>query len=290
MIRDNELEKEVYDPGHINQVLAELEKHFSLYFKSFVKQSPEAIFNKYIKDYEKEQKAYRDYMNIEALIEYESDPNAFKRQTRTNCPIIRRCLQSPDEVMKQYQKSFSMVTGRKLLDAVRNITEFGREYVTSFDDEAHEDATTYADLGLEPLNESKYGCTGVIGYGVQSSLLYGLYARNFAHRSQNAVWALYFLSGRKDFGLLDGSEFLMVQPEKGTCEQNFAYPAELFGFYSLCVFLMLKSECDEMGIPFYDRHRYTYLDAFNDHIADKNLECINTYKWSSSYVESQPWF
>jgi hypothetical protein len=290
MIRDNELEKEVYEPGHINQVLAEIEQNFPSYFSTFAKQSSESVFKKYIDGYEKEQRAYRDYLSIEALMEYEFDPNAFRRHTRTKCPIIRRCLQSPDEVMKQYQKSFNLISGRQLLDAVRNIAEFGLEYVTDFDDEAHEDAATYSDLGLEPLNEGKYGCTGVIGYGVQSTLLYGRYARNFAHRSQNAVWALYFLSGRKDFGLLDGSEFLMVEPDRGVCEQNYFYPAELFGFYSLSVFLLLKSACEEMQIPFYDLYRYVYLDAFNDHVASIHREHINTYTRSSTYVESQPWF
>jgi hypothetical protein len=290
MLKGKEIEKQVYEPDHIRQVMAEIEDTFPDYFKSFAQQPLEPMFSKHIQGHEKEQDAYSEYLDPEALEEYEYDPNAFKSYTRKRCPIIRRCLNSPDEVMKAYRKSFNQVTGRQLLDAVRNIAEFGISYVANFDDESHEDAATYSDLGLEPLNESKYGCPGVIGYGIQSSLLYGLHPRNFAHRSQDAVWSLYFLSGRKDFGLEDGPEFLMVRPDEGTCEQNFFYPAELFGFYALSVFVMLELACEDLGIKFENRYRYIYLSRFCNHVADTHREDINAYKWSSEYVESRPWF
>jgi hypothetical protein len=275
---------------HIDNVLAEIKINFPKYFTKFSKQPLEPAFKKAIDEYEKERNAYRVYMSIQALLEFEDDPNAFKSHTRKNCPIIRRCLNSPDEVMRQYQKSFSFVTGRQILDTVHHIASFGLDYVADFNDERHEDISTYQDLGLEPLNEDRFFTLGVIGYGVQSSLLYGLYARNFAHRSQNAVWSLYFLSGKKEFDLQDGSEFLMAQPDRGTCEQNFFYPAELFGFYGVQIFKLLRSACAEKGITFYDRHRYTYLSLFSDFVADLHRDDINCFTRSSEYVESRPWF
>lgn len=291
MLRGGELEEKAYDAKHIEQVLVEMRKNFSSYFKSFSKQSVEAIFKKDIQKYQKELDAYREYLALEALDEFDQyDSNAFKRHTRAQCPIIRRCLMSPDEVMKDYRASFNNVTGRQLLDTVRNIAEFGIHYVAQFDDAVHEASISYDDLNLETLDEEDYGCGGVIGYGIQSSLLYGNYARQFAHRSQNAVWSLYFLSGRKDFGLKDGSEFLMIHSELGTCEQNYFYPAELFGFYALQIYLTLKTACADQGITLYDDYRYIYLSSFCDHVADHHREDINTYKRSSEYVESQPWF
>lgn len=89
---------------------------------------------------------------------------------------------------------------------------------------------------------------------------------------------------------MDGSEFLMAEIGNGKCEQNYFYPAELFGFYALSVFLLLKSACEDLGITFYDRHRYTYLTVFSNYVADTHREDINTYTRSSEYVESQPWF
>lgn len=132
----------------------------------------------------------------------------------------------------------------------------------------------------------EYGCTGVIGYGIQSSLLFGKYPRMFAHRSQNAIWSLYFITDRKDFGLKYDSEFLMIQPKYSTCEQNYFYPADLFGFYALKLFLLLKQACGEKGIRFYDRYRYIYLTAFTDYIANSHRKDIDTLKWSSDHVES----
>lgn len=290
MIRGNELEEKVFKQEHIEQVLAEIARNFPLYFESFAEQPVELVFRDRIEEYTKEQVKYRDYLDLEALEEFEYDPNAFKSHTRKNCPIILRCLMSQDDVMKAYKRSFGIVTGRDLLDAVRNIAEFGAAYAASFVDEAHEDVAFHHEMGLEPLNDEQYGTAGVIGYGVQSSLLFGLYPREFTHRSQNAVWTLYFLSGRKDFGLQDGSEFLMVHEKEGTCEQNYFYPAELFGFYSLNLYLMLESACDEIGTHFNDEYRYIYLSLFSDHVASIHRDDINTYTRSSTYVESQPWF
>lgn len=291
MIRGQDLEEQVYDATHIQQVLAEIENNFPQYFRTFAERQPlEYHFREQIEKYKKEREAYREYLNLQSLEEFEEDPSAFKGHTHKRCPIIRNCLWSQDEVMRSYKESFARVKGRELLDPVREIAQFGVLYAAHFDDQAHESASTYSDLGLEPLGEGQYGCGGVIGYGIQSSLLYGRYARCFAHRSQNAVWSLYFLSGRKDFGLQDGSEFMMIQPQLGTCEQNFFYPAELFGFYALRVFLMLRSACQGLRIVLDSEFRYTYLSTFCDHVAETHREAINTFRWSSEHVERQPWF
>ena len=290
MIRSKELEDKVYEPEHIEQVLTEIESKFAFYFKSFAQQSLGLVFDEQLEKWTREQEKYRDYLDPAALEEFDHDPNAFKNHTRKRCPIISRCLRAPDEVMDAYRRSFCQISGRELLDTVRSISEFGRSYVAAFDGQTHEHALTSSDLGLELLNESEYGCIGVVGYGVQSSLLYGLYGRCFAHRSQDAVWSLFFLSGRKDFGLRDGSEFLMVHAKEGTCEQNYFYPAELFGFYALRLFLMLKRGCEAQGVRFHDLYRYVYLSRFCGHVADTHRKDINVFKFSSEHVERQPWF
>jgi hypothetical protein len=290
MIRGSELEEQVFDQEHIRHVLAEIKQTFMSYFETFAKEDLNLMFQDRIEEYEKEQEKYREYLDLESLDEFEYDPNAFKGHTRKGCPIILRCLMSQDDVMKSYKRSFGLVTGRKLLDAVRNIAKFGLAYTQSFDDNTHEHIADHKKMELEPLNDEEYYTGGVIGYGIQSSLLFGLHPREFAHRSQNAVWALYFLSNSKDFGLLDGSEFLMIHESEGTCEQNYLYPAELFGFYSLKLYLMLNSACNKIGITFDDQYRYIYLSVFSNHVASTHRNDINTYTRSSTHVESQPWF
>ena len=290
MLRGEKLEVEVFDSQHIQQVLAEAEQNFRSYFDVYAKQPLDVIFRDGIAAYTKEQQAYEEYLDLEVLEEYSYDPNAFKSETRKRCPIIRRCLMSQDEVMKDYKIAFGSVSGRELLDAVQRIATFGQHYSQEFDDKEHEAAETPGNLGLDTLNSEGYGLRGVIGYGVQSSLLYGLYPREFAHRSQNAVWSLYFLSGRKDFGLQDGSEFLVVNIDENTCEQNFTYPAELFGFYSLRIYLLLKTACQNLGVNLLDQYRYIYLSTFTDFVAGQHRDDIKVYRRSSQYVESQPWF
>ena len=291
MIRGNDFSPDIYEVEHVDKVMAQIERQFPVYWESFAREPIEELFAKAIESWQKERDKYSEYMSPEALEEFDYDPNAFKSYTRKGgCPIIHRCLMSPDEVMKPYRRAFNDTSGRQLLDTVRAISHFGLSYFAQFHGADHEVSQFFGDLGLDTLNTDEYQCTGVIGYGVQSSLLYGLYASQFAHRSQNAVWALYFLSGRKDFGLSDGSEFLMIQPDKGICEQNFFYPAELFGFYSLKVMLMLKAACRDAGVILRDHYRYVYLSCFCDHVAESHRDDINTYRRSSEYVESQPWF
>lgn len=285
MQRGNPLEEAVHNPEHINLVLAEIEETFPKYFSDFQAEQPKLLFAKAIANHESERQKYLDYMDLDALREYDDDPAVFKRATKTKCPIILRCLMSQDEVMKQYKRAFNEITGRQLLDGVRKISEFAQDYVTSFDEIGHERIQSYADLKLDLLNEPEYGCPGVIGYGVQSSLLYGQYPHAFAHRSQNAVWALYFITNRKDFGLQDASEFLMVQPKYNTCEQNYFFPADLFGFYALKLYLMLKKACKEIRIDFSAENRYIYLSAFTDFITDVHRNDINVYTRSSDNVE-----
>lgn len=287
MILGNDLELQVYEPEHIQRVLAEIEGNFGTYFQSLAQRPLEHLFAEYIKGYEKARPAYREFMNMEALEEFGHDPGAFKGHTRKRGPVIHKALYAQAEEMNSFRESFARATGRQLLDAVRNIARFEVMYFANFDDQAHEAAATYSDLGLEPLNEGEYGCGGVIGYGIQSSLLHGLRSRCFALRSQNAVWSLYFLSGGKDFGLLDGSEFMMVQSKQGTCEQNYFYPAELFGFYALRVYLLLKAACEDLGVTFDRDYRYTYLAAFCNHVADTHRDDINAFRRSSEDVERQ---
>jgi hypothetical protein len=278
----------LYEEGHIQKVLAELELTFPKYFEKFFMKEARKKFQGEIESYLKEQAAYEEYMDLETLKEFEFDPNAFKGETRSQCPIVRRCLGSQEEYMKSYKRSFNSTTGRTLLDTVTRIAQFGQQYVNTFDHTTHEAATSVEDLQLSTLNEGEYFAFGVIGYGVQSSLLYGLYPYAFAHRSQNAMWALYFMTNHKDFGCQDASEFLQVKVD--TCEQNYFYPADLFGFYSLKLFLLLKEACVAKGLVLLSEYRYIYLSAFSSFVGEIHTDDKDALKRSSTDVESQPWF
>jgi hypothetical protein len=278
------------EPAHIEAVVEEIRSNFDDYFATFAASNLRNKLASAVQAHTKEQQAYREYLKSDILSEYESDPGAFKATTRKKCPIIRRCLMSKEEFMKVYQIEFGNVSGRDLLDVVRRLSSFAIRYTARFQDEAHEAAQSPQALELDPLDTDPMYLRGVVGYGIQGSLLHGAYPREFAHRSQNSVWALYFLSGRKDFGLTDGSEFMMVQEKYGTADQNYFYHADLFGFYSLQLYLMLKHACAQRGIPLDRWKRYIYLSTFCDHVADRHRADINAFRWSSEDVESRGWY
>jgi hypothetical protein len=288
MLMGEQLSEQVYEADHIKNVLSAIQDGFPKYISTF--QNATTLFDAAIKLHSKEMEAYQKYMDIETLDEFEADPNAFKKETKANCPIIRRCLMSHEEIMNGYKRSFSSVSGRDLLYTVYNIAIFGEQYVEDFDSKSHEASESCENLRLGDLTGEERTCIGVVGYGIQSTLLYSLYPYAFAHRSQNAVWALYFLSGRLDFGLGEaGSEFLMVRPQYGTCEQNYLYPPELFGYYSLQIYLMLKKADPSFKKLFKNEYRYIYLDAFFDHVANTHKADINALKWTSEDVDNH-WY
>lgn len=289
MIRNEKLDEKVYDSEHIKAVLSVMADTFPKYFADFNNGQLGLKFAAAIAEFEKEQPAYLDYFDEDKLVDYEDDPNAFKKHTRNKCPIIHRCLMSQDEVMDDYKAAFNRVSGRALLDTVRNISQYGKDYTNGFEGKAHEKIEGYNQLALKPLEEDKHFCAGVVGYGIQSNFLYMLYPNIFAYRGQVSVWALFFLSDKQTFDFEGGSEFVIYYPKYGTGEQNFLYPPELFGFYALKIFLILKKACHGVGITFKDSYRYIYLNTFLRHVAAMHADDIKYLTHSSDSVEGN-WY
>lgn len=284
MYKGSQLDDKIFDSDHIREVLVVIQKTFPKYFASFISENAQMQFAAAIQEFEHEQERYLKYFDEEALEEYEDDPNAFKKHTRNNCPIIHRCLMSNDEIMNDYKSSFNLVSGRELLDTVQGIAKFGKKYNRKFDHASHDKIKGFDELGLDSLAELT--CAGVVGYGIQSNFLYMLYPHAFAYRAQDAVWSLFFLSDKQKFDFEEGSEFVIYATEYGTGEQNYLYPPELFGFYMLKIYLMLKEACRAEGIKFKNEYRYIYLDTFARHVANTERNSINFLKKSSDYVET----
>jgi hypothetical protein len=155
----------------------------------------------------------------------------------------------------------------------------------SFDPVEHERAKAVDDLGLSGLRGDDYTAYGVIGGGIRSHFLHGLYPHVFPSRSQNAIWALYFLSGKKDFGLSEASEFLMidVKSEDMKTQQNYFYPYDLFAYYALNVWRFLKTACAARRLTLDATYRYVYVDAFFDHVAETHQSAIDLLKGTDLY-------
>ncbi len=67
----------------------------------------------------------------------------------------------------------------------------------------------------------------------------------------------------------------MIDIEKNSTQQNYFYPYELFSFYALQIFLLIKNEAARLGVKLDQKYRFVYVDAFLTFIAEKNKNTID---------------
>jgi len=279
-----------YEAAHVNRVLAAMKANFPNYFNSFwtSASAARAALQDPRDEWDKDRKKYLKLLDAEFLEEFEEDPNAFKSTLKKDCPIIQRCLNSNVDEMKDYKIKFNMATGDELLRVTQNLVDFANAYMDGFDDDWLDSVREVDDLELDELGDMQnedYTAFGVIGGGIKSHFLYSLYPQAFPNRSQNAIWALYYLSGKDDFGFHDGSEFLMMHIEaKGAViQQNYHYPYDLFAFYALQVYRWFETACSDKGLSLDREFRFVHLDAFLNHISDKHRDEIRMLKGTGDY-------
>jgi hypothetical protein len=190
MFIKEEIPQIIYDIQHQSDVLSVIQATFPRFFESFCHPSLTGNLQKGIADFDKGFPAYQKYLNPVLLNEYEYDAAAFKTQTRHKCPIIRYCMQSTAEVMHSYQVAFVASNGRTLLDCVQTLVKFSANYEATFSHSTHENITDPDQFALDNLDFVPHYVPGVIGYGIQSTLLYMQKPYAFAHRVQVAMWSL----------------------------------------------------------------------------------------------------
>ena len=126
------VEEICYDEAHIKKVLGAIQENFVRAFEEFVdfnaSKNFTATVHKAITDFEHDRDNYKEIFNMEALEEYEDDPNNFKSDVLKNkCPIIRKTLNSKLTELKQYKSSFRRADANELLEKITNICAFGRD-------------------------------------------------------------------------------------------------------------------------------------------------------------------
>lgn len=281
MIRGQDIPNDrLYDPDHISTVLVDIEECFSKYLKEFssTKNALALRLFQAEKDFLTEQPRYFKLLDRANLDEFDYDPSAFKSTMRKECPIIRRCLNSPAKVMDSYRASFNRTSSDTMLKVVRHISEYGEKFISTFDADKQLRVAEPSQLGISDLDTDPYTAFGVIGGGIRSHFLYNLYPIAFPNRGQNAIWALYFLTNRKKYEFEDDSEFLMINPDGSGTQQNYFYPYDLFTFYAVKVYLMLRTAYRDQRITLKEEYRYVYLNFFMDFVADSHRTDIDILK------------
>lgn len=316
------VEDECFQVKHIQKVLDKIKENFQDYFDKFLESQQSHIsqdridtlhdqfivdsegkhlvldrsracrelFEEAISDFEKDKKAYIDLFDQELLEEYEDDPQQFKsRILKIKTPVIRRTLQNMyAEQLDKYRAAFARANAVDLLTVVSKLSKFSEDYVKNkYNAETFEDIVYYKDFNFTVLDTEEYTVHGVIGGGIKSTMLFKNYPDVFSSRSRLAVWALWYLVGKQTFGCKMDSEFLMIDLKQNSVQQNYFYPYELFEFYALHIYLLIKNAAKRLEVEVNSAYRFVYVDAFLSFIALDHIQEINDLSKSStenSYV------
>jgi hypothetical protein len=311
----NHIEDICYEKDHIEQVLCEIRSNFPHYFEKFIEteagrvlsnenfiklaehfgnrsqvverrrkdyaKSFRNIVKESIESFHKDRQSYLDILDEDALEEYEDDPSYFKNSVLKNqCPIIRATLQNKKATeLDKFRKAFALADPNDMLRVVKNLYDFAQRYVKDvYRADQYELIDDVSELGLSDLDREDYTVSGVIGGGIKSHMLYKLFPFAFPNRSREAIWALWYLTSKKTFGCVEDSEFLMINVEEVTTQQNYFYPYDLFAFYALKVYLLLKKEAVKYGVNISSEYRYVILNSFLSFIAQNHAEEIDFLK------------
>ena len=320
MIRSTNQDLGEYDaicePKHITKVWAVIENSLPKYWAKFVgrdidqdpvaelaakfgkslkaKPKPkstilEEIFEKAIAAYEKDAENYRRFFAPDALEEYRDDPNAFKQALARDVPVIAGTLRQRRAELKEWQIHFRSARANDLLELFSSVLDFQAEWA-----EEHP-ATTYSGLdakgdpesfGLDPLDgDESMSLRSVVGMGIKSIVLFHLDPERLPARGRNALYGLYFLSGRGDFGLpSNSSEFLMVNDinpaSDGSliADQNYWYPYGLFSLYALRIYKWLDQQAASVKFVLDQSLRYVYVERFFESVCEEHADDLKTMR------------
>lgn len=311
------VEEICYEPAHINEVLKEIQKNLPEYFQKYLEteggamptdavvsdlaakfgstSKPKAkakdvtkilraLQAEAIDRFERDREDYKEILDIESLKEYALDVPSFKNKVLHDMvPIIRKTLQNKAaKELDKFRVKFNHAQPGDLFNAVNNIVGLAEDWKKNwYDSRTFEKLSNYEDLGYDELDEEKYVVYGVIGGGIKSQFIYKLHPEMYPSRSREAVWALYYLTRKKTFGCNQESEFLMINAEEGTTQQNYFYPYGLFSYYALQIYYELKKLFAQHNLNIEVDYRFVVVDAFLSFVAQQHQDEINLLKQTS---------
>ena len=308
MYYPNDIEEICYEQDHIDKVWEEMKQIIPEYFQNYIdtenghaiqeseaeklaakfgstskpkskikdtKKILERIFKEAIDDFNKERQPYLDILDLESLEEYKHDVNSFKNTVLKNqIPIIRKTLQNKQaKELDKFRAAFNAAQPGHLFKVTSNIIKLANEWKNDwYDGEEFEKIDTCDDLNYYEFDKEEYTAFGVIGGGIKSEFIFKLFPEMYPSRSREAVWALYYLSSKKKFGCKEDSQFLMINADEGTTQQNYFFPYGLFAFYALRIFNKLKVLYASHGISLPIEYRFVAVDSFLSFVARSHQE------------------
>lgn len=314
---ENNIEKICYNQDHIDKVWGEMKQIIPNYFQQYIdsdgghsikeseleklaakfgslskpKSKPkntqkilERLLKEAIEGFEKERESYQEILNLESLEEYKHDVNSFKNTVLKNqIPIIRKTLQNKRaKELDKFRAAFNKAQPGHLFEITSNIVELSNKLKTEwYNGREFENIDSCEDLGYHQFDEEGYTAYGVIGGGIKSQFIYRLFPEMYSSRSREAVWALYYLSSKKNIGCKEDSEFLMINANEGTTQQNYFYPYGIFSFYALRIFNILKELYAKHGISLPIEYRFVAVNSFLSFVSRSHQTEIDVLKQKS---------
>ena len=317
MYYPNDIEELCYEQDHIENVWEEIKQSVITYFQQYIdtegghsiheseaeklaekfgstskpksktkdaKKILERLLKETIADFEKERQPYQDILDLESLEEYKHDVNSFKNTVLKNqIPIIRKTLQNKQaKELDKFRVAFNNAQPGHLFEVTSNIVKLANEWKNDwYNAKEFEQINTCDDLSYYDLDAEEYTAYGVIGGGIKSHFIFKLFPEMYPSRSREAVWALYYLSNKKKFGCKEDSQFLMINADEGTTQQNYFYPYGIFAFYALRIFNTLKELYAKNGISLPIEYRFVAVDGFLSFVSRSHQDEINVLKQNS---------
>lgn len=317
MYYPNSIEDQCYDQNHIDRVIAEIKINIPDYLEKFIeseggdsvsddkleklaeafgstsgvkkkKKNKKEILKRLIEEatenFEKDRDYYKEHLHLESLEEYGEDVNSFKNTIlRNQIPIIRKTLQNKiAKELDKYRSAFKKSQPGDLYIVVKNIIKLAEQrrsewYIpTEF-----ENISSCKELNYFAFDEEGFTAYGVIGGGIKSHFIYKLHPHIFPNRSREALWALWYLSGKKKFNCKEDSQFLMINAGEGTTQQNYFYPYALFAFYALEISRFLRENLKLYDIIISENNRFIIVDVFLSFVSRQHQQEIDLLKQKS---------
>lgn len=302
MYYPNNIEDICYQQDHIDKVWDEIEKVIPAYFEKYINtengnsvtedeiirlaqsfgstsrprskprdtsQTLKMLLREAIDSYERERQIYQQILDLESLEEYKCDVNSFKNTVLKNqIPLIRRTLQSKTRELDKFRAAFNCAQPGYLFEVTSNIVQLAYELHNKwYEEENFEEIEISDNLRHHEFDSEGYTAFGVIGGGIKSHFLYKLFPDIYPNRSREAIWALYYLSSKKKFGCKEDSQFLMINLEEGSTQQNYFYPYGLFSFYTLRIFEKMKDIYKRNNLVLPIEYRFVIVDSFLSFVA-----------------------
>lgn len=317
MFYPNAIEDISSEQSHIDQVLTEIRKNLPDYFQKYidteggnhlsddaasklaaafgatskpkakpkdVKKVLEHCLAEAVKDFNSDRAIYQELLHPESLVEYKLDVPSFKNKVlKDQIPIIRKTLQNKAaKELDKYRAAFLYAQPGDLFTVVENIVTLAEEWrLEWYDAKEFEKYNSCENLDYHQFDEEEYSAHGVIGGGIKTHFIYKLYPEMYPNRSREALWALYYLTDKKHFGCKQDSEFLMIDVDLGTTQQNYFYPYGLFAFYALKIYEELKKIYAKNGISLSIEYRFVAVDSFLSFVSRQHQKEIDLLKQKS---------